>query len=211
MRALVMPIPNKVKVGWKTYDVMLADPTLNGGDELYGQIDYDRCTITLRATASPDQQRATLVHELLHAVSDMYGLGLDEKLVTDLANALYCVYKDNLGCTKNDDKIQVESKAEIAEEESEQEKREPETGGGGIEWLFASCGETEKKVKARIRDIRRSSGDIKCIDADELVIFVHDGDKVYMQALLEEKVVYDTPEEAKQITEEIRTKIFGLT
>ena len=109
MRALVMPIPNKVKVGWKTYDVILADPTLNGGDELYGQIDYDRCTITLRAAASPDQQRATLVHELLHAVSNMYGLNLDEKLVTDLANALYCVYKDNSSCTKKDYKTLGES------------------------------------------------------------------------------------------------------
>ena len=109
MRALVMPIPNKVKVGWKTYDVILADPTLNGGDELYGQIDYDRCTITLRAAASPDQQRATLVHELLHAVSNMYGLDLNEKLVTDLANALYCVYKDNSSCTKKDYKTLGES------------------------------------------------------------------------------------------------------
>lgn len=109
MRALVMPIPNKVKVGWKTYDVILADPTLNGGDELYGQIDYDRCTITLRAAASPDQQRATLVHELLHAVSNMYGLNLDEKLVEDLANALYCVYKDNPSCTKKDYKTLGES------------------------------------------------------------------------------------------------------
>ena len=206
-----MPIPNKVKVGWKTYDVILADPTLNGGDELYGQIDYDRCTITLRATASPDQQRATLVHELLHAVSNMYGLDLDEKLVTNLANALYCIYKDNPSHEDADKTAHSGGRAPADPEITGTVEADSPKITGGIEWLFDTCGEADKPVKARIRDIRRSSGDIKCIDADELVIFVHDGDKVYMRALLEEKVVYDTPEEAKQITEEIRPKIFGLT
>lgn len=89
-------IPDRVKVGWKNYDVVFSESRLNSGPELYGQIDYNACTITLRESASPDQQRATLIHEMLHAVSDMYGLGLEEKLVEDLTNALYTVYKDNI-------------------------------------------------------------------------------------------------------------------
>lgn len=86
---------NKVKIGWKQYDVVFSESKLNSGAELYGQVNYDSCVITLREEASPDQQRATLIHEMLHAISEMYGLELEEKLVTDLANALFTVYKDN--------------------------------------------------------------------------------------------------------------------
>lgn len=88
-------IPNRIKIGWKEYDVVMAPSRLNSGAELYGQIDYDAGVITLRESSTPDQMRSTLIHETLHAVSEMYGLELEEKLVTDLANALYTVIKDN--------------------------------------------------------------------------------------------------------------------
>ena len=89
-------IPDRVKVGWKNYDVVIIDSRLNSGPELYGQIDHDAQVITLRGSSTHDQLCATLLHEVLHAVSDMYGLGLEEKLVEDLTNALYTVYKDNI-------------------------------------------------------------------------------------------------------------------
>lgn len=89
-------IPDRVKVGWKDYEVVLTEARLNSGAELYGQIDHDAQIITLRGTSTHDQLCATLLHEVLHAVSDMYGLGLEEKLVEDLTNALYTVYKDNV-------------------------------------------------------------------------------------------------------------------
>ena len=93
---MLSKIPDRVKVGWKNYDVVLTEPRLNSGAELYGQIDHDAQIITLRGTSTHDQLCATLLHEVLHAVSDMYGLGLEEKLVEDLTNALYTVYKDNI-------------------------------------------------------------------------------------------------------------------
>ena len=89
-------IPDRVKVGWKNYDVFITESRLNSGPELYGQIDHDAQVITLRGSSTHDQLCATLLHEVLHAVSDMYGLGLEEKLVEDLTNALYTVYKDNV-------------------------------------------------------------------------------------------------------------------
>ena len=92
---MMTAIPNRIKIGWKQYDVVFADSRLNSGAELYGQINYDNCTITLRESSSPDQLRATLIHEVLHAIAEMYGLPLEEKLVTDLANALYTAIKDN--------------------------------------------------------------------------------------------------------------------
>lgn len=92
---MLSKIPDRVKVGWKDYEVVLTEARLNSGAELYGQIDHDAQIITLRGTSTHDQLCATLLHEVLHAVSDMYGLGLEEKLVEDLTNALYTVYKDN--------------------------------------------------------------------------------------------------------------------
>lgn len=106
----MMTIPNSIKIGWKTYDVVLADSRLNSGAELYGQVDHDSCVITLRAASSPDQMRATLIHEVLHAIADMYGLELEEKLVTDLANALYCVYKDNRFDGRKEQTCELKSK-----------------------------------------------------------------------------------------------------
>ena len=104
-------IPNRIKIGWKQYDVVFADSRLNSGAELYGQINYDNCTITLRESSSPDQLRATLIHEVLHAIAEMYGLPLEEKFVTDLANALYTAIKDNFVEVKADE-IAKEDKLE---------------------------------------------------------------------------------------------------
>ena len=88
-------IPEKIKIGWKQYKIIHAKEALNDGSELYGQISYDRQTITLRASNSPEQDEATFIHEVLHGVSEMYGLGLDEKAVTLLGDALYTVVGDN--------------------------------------------------------------------------------------------------------------------
>ena len=106
-------MPNRIKVGWKTYDIVFSESRLNSGGDLYGQIDYDNCVITLRDSSSPDQVRATLIHETLHAISEMYGLELEEKLVTDLANALYTVFKDNRA--KEENKISGQIKNEDLE------------------------------------------------------------------------------------------------
>ena len=87
-------IPKKIKIGWKSYEVKHAKETLNSGDALYGQIDYDKQVITLRDSNTAIQDEATLVHEVLHGISDMYGLDLNEKTVTLLGDALYTVMRD---------------------------------------------------------------------------------------------------------------------
>lgn len=88
-------IPNQIKIGWKTYVVLVKPTALNSGEELFGQIDYAASTITLREGNTQAQSECTLIHEMLHGISDMYGLDLEEKTVTVLANALYAVIKDN--------------------------------------------------------------------------------------------------------------------
>ena len=88
-------IPNNIKIGWKKYDILIKPTALNSGEELYGQIDYNAQTITLREINKQDQNECTLIHEILHGISDMYGIDLDEETVTRLASALYILIKDN--------------------------------------------------------------------------------------------------------------------
>lgn len=89
----------QIKIGWKTYEIMNASPdtTLTmGGEECYGQIDYDKNRILLNNEfARTDQGRATLVHEIIHGISHMYHLDLDEAMVERLGDALFTVIKDN--------------------------------------------------------------------------------------------------------------------
>ncbi len=63
--------------------------------DLYGQIHYLPEKIFLNADASEEQKKATLLHELIHALDEMYGIGLKEKQVEKLGNALYMLQKDN--------------------------------------------------------------------------------------------------------------------
>jgi len=86
---------DKIKIGWKVYDIKKSESALNSGDELYGQIDYNTQVITLRAQNSMEQDECTLIHEILHGVDDIYGFGFEEDVVERLSNALYALVVDN--------------------------------------------------------------------------------------------------------------------
>lgn len=89
----------QIKIGWKTYEITNASPNASliiGGDECYGQIDYDKELILLSDKyTGTDQAKATLVHEIIHGISEMYHLDLDEAMVERLGDALFTVIKDN--------------------------------------------------------------------------------------------------------------------
>lgn len=89
----------QIKIGWKTYEIINASPDttlIMGGEDCYGQIDYDKNSILVnKEFAGTDQAKATLVHEILHGISEMYHLGLDEPTVERLGDALFTVIKDN--------------------------------------------------------------------------------------------------------------------
>jgi hypothetical protein len=170
-------MPNEVNVGWKTYAVELSPARLNSGGELYGQIDYDNGVITIRESSTPDQQKATLIHEILHAISEMYGLELEEKLVTSLANALYTVYKDNIDRTEPETVIikKLSAESDVTTKRKSRYENDPE---GGIEWLFHGNPKFEgKKIKMRVVDSTRPDF-IESINCDEAITFILDGDKV---------------------------------
>lgn len=99
-----MNIPKKVKIGWKVYKVVKGDPEnpkepslVIGGDMCYGTITYDRHIISLNKNFSKKQQKATLLHEMVHGISEMYGFGMEEDFVESFSNALFTVMEDNPG------------------------------------------------------------------------------------------------------------------
>ena len=93
-----MNIPGKIKIGWKEYRVEKVDKecilTVDSGT-CYGEIEYGECLIRLNSNNTDEQNQATLIHECLHGISEMYTLDMSEDLVTKLANAIYTTIKDN--------------------------------------------------------------------------------------------------------------------
>ena len=78
-----MKIPEKIKIGGKTYTVEITEI-------LYGDLII---RVSPQATA---KMEADFIHEMVHAI--YFGLGYrdhDEKRVDELANALHSVVVDN--------------------------------------------------------------------------------------------------------------------
>lgn len=89
---------DKIKIGWKEYDVVLTEPICTLAEdtaERYGEIDFDNLVININSQVSKEEQKNTLIHEVLHGIENMYGIDLGEDKVDRLSNALYTVLKDN--------------------------------------------------------------------------------------------------------------------
>lgn len=81
----------EIKIGYKTFKIEKAIPNdklIYDGLKCYGEIFFDENIIRLNAENSQNQNKATLIHECLHGISDMYFLDMDEDLVSRLANAI---------------------------------------------------------------------------------------------------------------------------
>lgn len=90
-----MKIPDKIKIGYKDYTVELLNALDDGAILLYGRIDYHKEIIELQKTYTHNQKCCTLIHEVIHGVDEMNGIGLKENQVIKLAKGLYQVIKDN--------------------------------------------------------------------------------------------------------------------
>jgi Zn-dependent peptidase ImmA (M78 family) len=92
-----MNLPDKVKLGWRTYSISIArrqDPQ----KMLYGEIDFERNTIFINEDGSQGTQKSTLLHEIIHWI--FYNSGHanwrnDEELVNSLAENLMMIFIEN--------------------------------------------------------------------------------------------------------------------
>ncbi len=92
-----MKILKKIKVLYKEYTVEETVNLHDNGGDLYGQIHYLPEKILLNTDASEEQRKATLLHEIMHALDEIYNIGLEEEQVDKLGNAIYMLQKDNPG------------------------------------------------------------------------------------------------------------------
>lgn len=91
-----MIIPESVNLLFKKYTVCRDNNMRDDkGNLLYGQIDHIEQLITLNEDAGLEQQKATLMHEMVHGLDDLYSIGLKEKQVEKLGTALYMLVRDN--------------------------------------------------------------------------------------------------------------------
>jgi hypothetical protein len=88
--------PARLQVGPFRYEVVVDDARIP--PDLFGQCDKGQHVIALHPHQSPDRLRATLVHEVLHALCDLTGVDDDkgeESIATALAPALLGVLRAN--------------------------------------------------------------------------------------------------------------------
>ena len=88
---------NKIKIGYKTYDIVYDDDKLIE-EGLLGQIQYDKNLIRLRDNEEKYNKLSTLIHEVIHGIFFHSGndkFKQNESLVDCLANGLTQVIVDN--------------------------------------------------------------------------------------------------------------------
>ena len=99
-----MNIPDKVKIGWRTYDIEQGEHrSADCGGDLYGEIRYDQNKIYLYDKQDEESKKVTLLHEILHGIGYMIGdteFRKNEGLITALSENLYQIMKDNPGIFK---------------------------------------------------------------------------------------------------------------
>lgn len=90
---------DKIKIGWKEYDIDIYESELsdenNKDVEIFGDMNPKTGKIRLTNKYGQETLESTLIHEVLHAIDDMYGVGLTENAVEALGNGIYTVLKDN--------------------------------------------------------------------------------------------------------------------
>ena len=92
-----MKKPKKVKIGIFKYDIKYYDKLESSkkDEEYYGEHDTFEMEIRVSKRFEPLRQKASIIHESLHAIDDHNGLNLSEDQVISLANNFIMYMKDN--------------------------------------------------------------------------------------------------------------------
>lgn len=109
-----MSLPKKVKIGWKEYKILEQAPDealIDGGTICYGQVFYDRQEIYINKNYRKKHKKATLLHEVIHAIDEQYSIDLKEEQVVSLTHGLMSVLKDNPEILSGGDPISRQRRA----------------------------------------------------------------------------------------------------
>ncbi len=84
----------KIKISWRKLPIIFSNKTL----VLNGNICSGICKddqLEINTTYPIEQQRETLLHEVIHALDHIYGFDFSEDQVKGLSNALFETLKEN--------------------------------------------------------------------------------------------------------------------
>ena len=83
----------KIKVAGIYYDIVYkSNEEVNG---LIGTADFNKQLISINREHTEQTQEIAFVHEVLHIISDVYGINLTEEQVRVLTHGIIGVCKDN--------------------------------------------------------------------------------------------------------------------
>ena len=81
--------PESLQIGTISYTVKyVTQHEMHDREDCFGLHD-ESGTIIINTSYPPSRQKNTVLHEILHALSGRYGLGLEEKAIRGLANSLF--------------------------------------------------------------------------------------------------------------------------
>jgi hypothetical protein len=88
---------NKVKIGYKEYEIIKQPEIIEVKGDYYGKTETDEEKITIASKFSQKVQNQTFIHELLHCIASKYDLQVnqDEHTIELLATGLYETILDN--------------------------------------------------------------------------------------------------------------------
>ncbi len=91
---LAKRIPHKIQVTRKVFYELLWSPEIVGGEDCYGVTRLDSKQIVLLTGQTPRNMVHTYIHEVVHAFSEEYNIGLTETQVRKIESALHYLLKN---------------------------------------------------------------------------------------------------------------------
>lgn len=84
-----------IKIGYKHYEIKFID-TDHMNDSNFGRTVHEEGIIYIRNSGNEEEDRNTLIHEILHAIEYVFCIELnDDDTVRALANGIQTVFIDN--------------------------------------------------------------------------------------------------------------------
>ncbi|ACQ51726.1 hypothetical protein [Clostridium botulinum] len=90
-----MNIPDKVKIGGVTYNIIECNNPSEEEHQVDGMIVYHKQEIRLKNDMDKEYKENIFLHEVIHGIFEYIGFEQDESMVIRLSNALHGFVKDN--------------------------------------------------------------------------------------------------------------------
>ena len=94
-----MKTPNNIRINGVDYEICICDNLNNGGNVIYGEVDYGKTTIYINNTLSEHQHQCiTLFHEMTHVLFNNADLELEddlERVINIVERGFYQILQDN--------------------------------------------------------------------------------------------------------------------